>query len=341
MKQAIIVLTSLILLLGMSGCVKKQAEKNMEQIQKEEGIPVRVTEIQPSTFVQTNTYNATLSGIEESVVKSMVSDVVAKINVKVGDYVKKDQVILSFPQETPSALYIQASLAFQNAKTTYERMQRLFSQGAISQQDLDNVTTAYNVAQANLNTSKSMIYVKAPISGYITTISVNPGDKVDSGADLLTVSNTSKYKAVIWIPDSEIQGMKKGLKATAQWNEEILSGYISSLAMAMDQSKKAFRAEIVFNTKTRYIASGVTVEVKINTLTIPNSIVVDRSSMLESGDKFYAWKVVNGKAVKNELQVGHNNGIEYEVKSGLTAGDQLITEGLTMVYEGCLVKVTQ
>jgi len=341
MKKIIIILLTVIVIVSFAACGKRQASKNMEQIQREEGIPVRIKELQPTTYVQSNTYNATLAGIEESVVSAKVSDVVVQINAKVGDYVNKDQVIVTFPQDTPSAQFIQASSAYQNAKVTYERMQRLFSQGAISQQDMDNVTTAFNVSKANYNTSYNLINVKAPISGYITAIYVNPGDLVGPGADLFTVSNTSKYKATIWIPDTEIKSMKKGLKVTAKWNDDTLTGYISSIAMAMEQNKKAFRTEVIFTNKPKYITSGVTVKITINTETIPNAIVLDRSAMVESAGKTYAWIVVNNKATRREIKVGHNNGIEYEITAGLNPGDKLITEGLTMIYEGCLVKVTE
>lgn len=343
MKRHLIVLISLMLIIMMTiGCGRKSGNgKNMEQIQKEEGIPVRVMELQNSIYTETLTYNAVLSGIEEATVTSMVADVVTKINVKVGDYVKQDQVIMSFPMDTPAAQFQQASSAFLNTKTTFERMQRLFAQGAISRQDMDNIETAYNVAQAQYNTSQNMINVKAPLSGYITNLFANVGDKVNPGDNLFMVSNTSKYKAVIWVPDSEIQKIKKGQKVEAKWNDEILTGNVSSVAMAMDQSRKAFRAEIVFNTKTKYMASGVTVEISIVTRSIPNAIVLDRSSIIETDKSYYVWTVENNKAVKTEIQIGNNNGIRFEIKSGLNPGDVIITEGLTMVYEGSLVKVIQ
>jgi len=335
-----ILIQSVILLLILTGCGRKSANgKNMEQIQKEEGIPVRVMEISLTTYNETYTYNATLSGIEESTVSSMVGDVVTKINVKVGDYVNKDQVILNFPLDTPGAQYQQANSAYINTKNTYERMQRLFTQGAVSQQDMDNMETAYKVSLANYNTSQSMVNVKAPISGYLTNLFVNVGDKINPGEDLFTVSNTSRYKAVIWIPDSEIQKIKKGQKAEAKWNEELLHGTITSVAMAMDQGKKAFRTEVTFHNRTKYIASGITVSISVNTNTISNTFVIDRSSMIETGGKFFVWVVEDNKSVRKEIQIGQNNGINYQVTNGLAAGDKLITEGVSLVYDGSLVKV--
>lgn len=340
MKRTIISIIIIIVLLSMMACGKKKVEsKNLEQLHKEQGVPVRIKEVQPSVFSQTLSYNATLTGIEESMVKSMVSDVVASINVKVGDYVKKDKVIMSFPHDTPAAQYQQASSAFQNARTTYERMQRLFAQGAISQQDMDNVETGYKVAKANLGASDQMVNVRAPISGYITTLAVNVGDHVPPGAELFTVSNTSKYKAVIWVPDSEIKLIKKGQKATAKWNGDILNGYVSSIALSIDSKTKAFRTEVVFNRSGKISASGVTAEINLEVLKINNALVVDRKSIVETTDKKFIWIVQDNKATRKEITTKNDNGIEYEVISGLAVGDKLITEGITLLSEGCLIQV--
>ncbi len=342
MKRATIIIMIIALLFTMLACgKKKEAVKNMEQLQKENGIPVRITEVQPKTFTQALTYNAPLSGIEESTAKSMVSDIILKVNAKVGDYVKKDQVIITFPQDTPAAQYEQANSAYLNSKQTYERMQRLFAQGAISQQDMDNVTTGYTVSKANLNASAQMIHVKAPISGYITAMKVNPSDHVFPGAELFTVSNTSRYKAVIWVPDTEIQQIKKGMKANAVWGEQTLTGRISTISLAMDQDKKAFKTEIVFDTHPRQIISGITLEIKIEVSNIPQAIVVERKSIIESLDKKFVWLEKDKKAIKTEITTKHDNGIEYEVVSGLKNGDRVITEGISQLTENCLVQVIQ
>ncbi len=342
MKRILITTLTLILILSFTACVKKQkASKNIEQLQRENGVPVRITEIAPTTFVQELTYNAPLSGIEESTAKSMVSDIVVQVNAKVGDYVKKDQTIITFPQDTPAAQYNQANSAFLNAKQTYERMQRLYAQGAISQQDMDNVTTGFNVSKANLNSSSQMVYVKAPISGYITAMKVNQADHVAPAAELFTVSNTSKYKATIWVPDTDIQNIKKGLKAVAKWGEQTLTGRITSVSLAMDQDKKAFKTEIIFDTHPKQIISGVTLEIRIEVAQVANTIVVERKSIIEENGKKFVWLEQDKKARKKEIVTKRDNGIEYEVSSGVKTGDKMITEGISQLTDNCLVQVIQ
>jgi len=216
MKKTYIILICVVLLL--SACGKKgEVGKNMEQIQREQGIPVRVRTVEAGTFTQELNYSATLGGREESTAQAMVSDIVTSIKAKVGDRVTAGQIIVTFPQNTPAAQYVQASAAFNAQKQAYERMQRLFSQGAIARQDLDNLETGYNVAKANLEAAEKMINVRAPISGVITKIMVNPAERTYPGQDLFTVSSTNGFKATLMIPDTDVSKLRVGTPATAKW----------------------------------------------------------------------------------------------------------------------------
>jgi RND family efflux transporter MFP subunit len=340
--KRITILIAIIMISLMFGCGKKKAEsKNMEQIQQEVGIPVRVSTVETTTFRKELSYNASLSGSEESTAQAMVSDIITKINAKVGDKVSQGQIIVSFPANTPAAQWEQASSAFNSIKTVYERMQRLFAQGAISQQDLDNVETQYKVSKANLASSEQMINVRAPISGVITAMMVNPSEKVFPGKDLFTVASTSGYKAVIMVPESEIGMLKKGAKATATWQEETITGRISQISLAMDRDSKAFRVEVLFPGINRNISYGVTAEINIEVMAKPNVIVVPRDNILfENGNKF-VWRNVDNKAVKTAIETGLDNSLTFEVVSGLNAGDILITEGINMLTENAKLRVIE
>lgn len=332
----------ILMLVLISACGKKKSEnKNMEQILSEQGIPIRVTEIQPGNFVQQLKYNSSLTGIEESVVKSLLADVVLSVKVKVGDRVSKGQVLVSFPQNSPAAQYEQAKTAYESTKQSYERMQRLFQDGAISRQDMDNMETAYKVSQANLDASRQMVNITAPISGIVTNVMVNPGEHVFPGHELLKVANTSRYKAIVWVPDTEISKVRIGQKAVATWNEHKLTGRVSQIALALDQQNKAFRVELEFPNSNREIKAGVTVELDIQISNKANCLIVQRSHILQEADQKYVWILDGDKALKREISTGLDNQLEYEVLSGLSSGDKLITQGLNMITEGAKVKVIE
>lgn len=338
----IVILIMVIILVALSSCSKKKEDaKNMEQLQNELGIPIRVKTIELDTFEQFLRYNSVLGGIEESTAQAMVSDVIIAINAKVGDRVSKGDVIVRFPLNTPAAQYEQASSAFSSITAVYNRMQRLYEQGAISLQDFENVQTQYKVSQANLNASEQMINVRAPISGIITNIMVNPSEKTHPGQDLFTVSSTGGYKAIIMVPDTEIAKVRKGSKVTAKWMDKTITGKISSIAMAMDQAAKAFRVEASFPGLNKEISFGVTAEINIEVLSKPKTVVVERQHMVYENGEYYVWINQGDIAIKKPIKVGLDNSLEFEVVEGLNPGDVLITEGINMLTENAKLRVIE
>jgi membrane fusion protein, multidrug efflux system len=343
MKKSILyIILTLGLMLALSACGKKQDDaKSMDQIQDEMGIPVRVEQVEPQTFEQILRYNATLGGIEESVAQAMVSDVVTKINAKVGDRVKKGDIIISFPPNTPAAQYEQAKTAFSSISAIHDRMRRLQEQGAISLQDYENVQTQYNIAKANLESSEQLINVRAPINGIITDIMVSPAQRVHPGMELFKLISADGYKASIMIPETEIGMVKLGKKVTATWDSQTLSGKISTIAMAMDPNTKAFRVEATFPGFRKDVNYGVTAEIGIQILSKANVFLVQRHHILREDGKSYVYKAVDGKAVRTEIVTGLDNQMQYEVLSGLDSGDQLITQGLKSLSDGIKIRIIE
>ena len=84
-----------------------------------------------------------MSGIKESNASAMVSDKVDKIHYRVGDKVRKDAVVVSFPTDNPAAHYYKAKVGFEHAQATLKRMQKLHENGGISLQDYENTRTHY------------------------------------------------------------------------------------------------------------------------------------------------------------------------------------------------------
>ena len=340
--KKILTISLVIGLLAFSACgKKKEAGKSIEQLQKEKGIPVRTATIEAGTFSQELSYNATLSGAEEADAMALMSDVIIKINAKVGDRVSRGQTIVVFPRTALEARNDQAQTAFDAAKMAYDRMRRLVAQGAISQQDMDNVETQFKMAQSALDSSNQMINITAPISGVITKIMVNQGDRTYPGQPLFTVASASAFKAILNVPEMDVKSIRKGTAAVATWNKETLNGRVSSVALGMDQKSKAFRVECQFPNNNRNFSYGVTAEIKLKTLSKADCIIIDRQNIVTENGKKYVWLAENGKAKKVEIQTGLDNHLSFEVTEGLNPGDIIITEGISLLTEGAKILVTE
>ena len=102
----------------------KQASRSMEQIYKEDGVPVRVRILATKPFSAYLKYPATLKARLESAAVASIPEVVREVHARIGDHVRKGDVIVSLSQD--NANYQQAKAARDAAEATYTRFKTMY-----------------------------------------------------------------------------------------------------------------------------------------------------------------------------------------------------------------------
>lgn len=326
-------------LLGLGCGTEKEETKNMEQIYQEEGVPVRVSKVEPVEFETYVLYHATVKGWRESSCFAGLSDPVEKIYVKVGDQVREDQRLMSFPQDNPQASYYQAKAAYDNAEATFRRMEKLVAEGGISSQEFDNVRMGYNVALSNWNAVQQNVHVLSPLNGVVTKLAVQEYNNVEPGDPLCTISQMEKIRAQIWMSEEEVCQTQTGGEAWVNWQGGRVNGKIVSLDQAMDMDRKAFGAIVEFPNPGSRIRCGITVEIGVRTYSSPNSIVVARQAINSDGENFFVYIAEGNIARKREVALGRSNGLNVELEKGLNDGELLVVEGQLLLSDGAKLKI--
>ena len=336
-------ITLLIFLSGafiLAGCTKeKNTAKSMEQLYKENGVPVKVDTVVKKTMSNTYTSHAVLSGIKESTASAKLADEVDKSYFAVGDVVDKDAVVVSFPKDNPAAQYNQARVAFEHAEATMKRMKNLYENGGISLQDFENADTQYKVAKANWQSVQQTVNVKAPIRGTITQINVQESDNVHPGDELFTISQTNRLKAKIWVAEKQIADIQKGASAVASWSGQSIMGRVAQVDMSLDQNSQSFGVVVEFDNGAGKIRSGANAEIKINSRNSIQAIFINRKNILKQGDEDVVFVATNGAAQKRPVELGRMIGLEVEVLSGLEEGEALITKGQLLLADGAKIRL--
>jgi membrane fusion protein (multidrug efflux system) len=339
-KRWLLISGTILVLINLFACNGNDEQaKSMEQIYKEEGVPVKIRLIQPQLFEKRLNYNAVLTGIEESTVSAKLTDRVEKVLVNIGDYVKKDQVLVTFPTDNPTAQYQQAKLAYDNAKSSFDRIKNLYDTGGISQQNYDNTKTQYEVAKANFEAVSQMVKVLAPMNGYVTGINVVESENVKRDEVLVTISRTDKLKSKVWISEKEICQVKIGLPALATWNGQVLHGKVVQVDMAINQNNQAFGAVLEFENNGNGLYCGVTSEIQIITSRNPEAIVVNVKDILKGTDGDYVFVNVNGQAQRRMVVQSERQNLDVEIVKGLNPGDQLVIEGQLLLGDGSKLNI--
>lgn len=325
--------------LVFASCASKEKPKTEAKSERKE-IPVKIVSIKSQTFVEYLTFYSKLTGRIENTKTNMVADRVEKIFVRAGQYVKAGQIIVQFPTNNPTLQFQQAKAAYENAEKTYNRFKELLKSGETSQQNFDNVETQYLVAKRNYESLKQMLFVEAPISGYVSNIYVTEGQQADIGKPLFTISVLDKMRAIAYANENEIQYLRIGMKGKIIWLGKEYPCKIISVAMKMDDAMKGFRVEFEAPNPKLELKSGVTVEIKVKIYEKPNAIVIPKVLVeKDANGNNFVYVEENGIAKKKYIQIGRTSSLDVEVLDGLKIGDHLIVEGRNLIEEGSIVKV--
>ncbi len=317
------------------------ASKSMSQIQSEEGIPVAVETISKTSFTKELSFFGKLYGIKQTTRGALIGGKIEKVNASVGQFVKKDQVIIEFPKNSPSIGYEQALTAYEDSKKNYERVKALFDVGKTSQANLDGIEAKLAVDKRNYEAQKQLIMVEAQFDGVITELKVKEGDNVAVEAALFTVAQTNVMRTKVWASLDEINQIKKGMSAYIKQNGSKFSGRVTEVSLSVDPYTQSFYAEVEFNNSNGELKVGSTVEVNISTYQNTQTLSIPRHLVMKDESGMYLFLENNGQAVKRYITIKGESGIDYEVKSGLSIGDKLIIKGSSQLSDGSKVKVIE
>ncbi|GJQ64361.1 MAG: RND transporter MFP subunit [Melioribacteraceae bacterium] len=310
----------------------------MEQLQAEKGIPVEVEAVKAVNFVKYLSYFGTLEGYRQSTVGAMTGGRIEKVSIKAGDRVKKDQVVIEFPDDLPSSQVVQAKAAFDIAEKTYNRMKKLLEAGETSQANFDGAETQYLVAKRNYESAMEVMYVQAPYDGTITGVMVNKGDGVKAEAPLFTIANLAKMKVKVWATSKEIDKISKGSNAKIIYNGKEAAGKVTEVDLSMNPGRQAFGVTVVFENSLK-LPAGVTADVLVQIYSNDDAIVVPRNIVQSDSKGNFVYVEIDGKSFRKYIKTGEVYDISMEVFEGLVPGDKLIVKGVENVLDSSTVNV--
>jgi len=147
------------------------------------------------------------------------------INFEEGQSVKKDELIAELDRAELEARYEQVKANVKsvsdtliNAQKNYERFEELFKKGVVSEKERDNMKLNFEIPQSKLAEAKALLkqasvylaytQLKSPMDGVITSRNIEPGETVNAGREVITVSNLSRVDLKIYVDETQIGRVK-------------------------------------------------------------------------------------------------------------------------------------
>lgn len=301
---------------------------------------VSVVQVGVQEVPQDVTYTSTVQAFVKNNIVPQGGNRIKKINVEIGDFVKKGQVLA----EMDMTQLQQAELQLANNEIEYNRLKALYEAGGLSKSDLDAIEMAYKVSKTAYENLLENSILTSPIDGVITARNYDVGDMYAMSAPLFTVEQIKPVKLLVAVSESDYSKIKKGDDAVITADAvpgKTFYGKVTRLYPTVDPATRTVTVEVQVANNYNTLRPGMFTRVKLNfgtnkSVVIPDVAVVKQQG---SGERFVYVLNSDGTVNYQPVVLGRRLGAEYEVLEGIQDGAKVVTGGQLRLKDGIKVVV--
>lgn len=322
-----------------------------------------VTVIQPEVqnWKQTFTANGNIAAWQEVVISSELSGQrLTKVNVNVGDKVRRGQVLAEINSDTiradlaaAKASYAEAQAVLADAITNNKRIQQLKNTGAISAQESTQYQTSQATAQARLDAAKAQIesnqlrlaqtQIVAPDNGVISARTATVGSLAQTGQELFRLIRDQRLEWRAEVTSEDLYKLKEGMNArvfSPDPAQPAVSGKVRMIAPVIDPQTRYGLVYVDLPT-TQAVRMGMFVKGEFDlgqksALTIPQTAL-----LLRDGFSYVFIVDQQNRVSQQKVSVGRRVGDRVEILDLANDNVKLVSSGTGFLTDGDLVTVAK
>lgn len=300
-----------------------------------------------------------LEPFEQVSIYPKIKGFVKKIYVDRGSSVRKGQLLakLEAPEigEQFAAGKSATSTAYQKylfSKQSYNRLKEASKKsGAVATIEVERAYAQYLGDSATYNSSRSeasatgkiknYLRITAPFSGVITGRFISEGalvgDNGVTGELLFRLSQQSRLRLTVAIPEKQAQSIPQGTKASftvVDFPGKTFTATLSRNSGALDVASRSVIAEFDIQNSATDLRAGQYAKVTIQLMRSQPTLWVPASSVVQAQSGVFVIKSENGSAKKIPVQIGAARDSLVEVFGNLQAGDIVLLKGSEEIKEG-------
>ena len=289
----------------------------------------------------------TLVANESVMIRPEVAGRVAAIHFNEGQPIAAGALLVSLDAAEVRA-QLEASRADERlALQRSERSTELFKKNFISQQALDDAREAWRKTTARRQEDEARVAkteLRAPFAGVIGLRQVSAGAYLRAGDDIARLDKIDAMKLDFRVPETYLGKIKREQPVRVRvdaWPDEPFQGRVYAVETSVDEKTRTvmLRARVP-NPGTR-LKPGMFARVSLELDSRADVVVVPEQAINPRGDKYFLFKVIDGKASLAEVKLGARRPGEVEITQGVAAGDMVITENQPMLQPGMGVSVVK
>ncbi len=332
MKRIIRNTTLLMAVIVMAACGGKGTDRQATTTKKE-AEKVKVLTLQSERIAKQLELSSTLEGYETMNISPSITGHIEHISM----LVRMDQTQLNTTR-----------INLANTKTELDRVTALKSSGSVSEQVYDQTKAGYDQLVETERFQNENTFVRAQFAGVISAKNYEDGEMY-TGAPILTLTQISRLKAIINIPETYYPLVKQGMKVNVYsdiYPDKTFPATIEIVYPTVDPTSHTFQAKLNIPNGGEKIRPGMFVRTTLHLGEI-DAIVVPYQSVLKltgSNDR-YVFTNQNGTAHRVAVTLGQRFDDRIEIipviPGDLKEGDQLVVTGQARLVDGAKLEIVK
>ncbi len=269
------------------------------------------------------------------------TDRVKSIQFEDGQQVKTGQQLLALEHAEEKALVQELKVNLAEQKRQLQRLKDLKKQSATAQSAIDSQTSLMEATQAQLEVAKIRLsekFIQAPFSGQLGLRQVSPGQLVTNNTVITSLDDLSKIKVEFQLPERYLNQVAIGqpVAATNVAYTTPFLGEIIAISSRLDRVTRAFTVRAIFDNSMSKLRPGMLLQLKVETQAA-DALIIPESALIPINQKQFVYRIVDSKVERVEIAIGRRQPGQVEVLSGLSQGDEVVTQGVIKVRPGSKV----
>ena len=246
---------------------------------------------------------------------------VRTVLVEEGNWVDHDQVLAELENDREKIQLRKAELTLADKQRQLDRSARMQAEELISQQEYDDVESAFKMAEAERDLAKIALEetrIRSPFAGQVTERTVVLGQQVALGIKAFTLGDFSPLRVRVHLPENVARKVAPGQRV-------LVTPEAASDPLLLDGSNGAALV-------------GGFVKVRITTDAHHDALAIPKIALVEEGSLRSVFVAEADTVRKVEIETGLYDETHVEVLEGLFAGDFIVTMGQGGLRTGTLIK---
>ena len=278
---------------------------------------------------------------------------IAELGFADGQRVTRGQLLVQLDDTLQQAQLLQAKAQASIARTNLQRNRELVAQNFVSQSAADQTAAALEVAEAQVAVAQAQLArmaMLAPFDGMTGIRSVNVGDYVKEGADLVSVEDISAMTVDFRLPEAVLSRLR--LNQVVDVSLDGLPGRkfkarVEAMDSQLDANGRSLLVRARLDNSNGVLRSGMFARARIVFEDRPRALVVPEEALVPQGAKQYLIKVIDGPSGKISRRIEARMGLrvpgKVEILEGLAPGDSVVTAGHARLMrdDGIALRVVQ